>query len=117
MKIVRKDGLTIYDNSNSGLKARDVNLALDKALGDRLCVVVGEESETVCEGMDIPALVDLLRRRRQEIQLLILVGRRLEPWAEDLKAKTALNLAAGIELARFAGQDIDRMLLCVKCFR
>ena len=117
MKIVRKDGLTIYDNSNSGLKARDVNLALDKARGERLCVVVGEESETVCEGMDIAALVDLLRRRRQEIQLLILVGRRLEPWAEDLKAETALNLAAGIELARFAGQDIDRMLLCVKCFR
>jgi coenzyme F430 synthetase len=117
MKISRQNGLTIYDNSNSGLKVRDVNAALDKAHGERLCVVVGEESETVCEGMDIPSLVDLLLRRRQEIQLLILVGQRLEHWAKDLEAKTALNLAAGIELARFGGADHDRLLLCVKCFR
>jgi coenzyme F430 synthetase len=117
MKVVRQDGLTIYDNSNSGLKVIDVNAALDNAQGESLSVVVGEESEAVCEGMDIPSLVDLLRRRRQEIQMLILVGQRLEPWAKDLEAKTAPNLAAGIELARFGGANHDRLLLCVKCFR
>jgi hypothetical protein len=94
-----------------------VNAALDKAQGERLCVVVGEESDKVCEGMDIPSLVELLRQRRQEIQMLILVGQRLEPWAKDLGANTALNLAAGIELARFGGANHDKLLLCVKCFR
>ncbi len=119
MKVLRSQGLTIFDSSNSGLKVRDVGLALDRASGGRLGVVVGEESETVCEGMNIPALMDLLRQRRGEIGLLVLVGERLRPWAGELKAATAQDLASGYELAKaeagYAG--IDRLLLCVKCFR
>jgi UDP-N-acetylmuramyl pentapeptide synthase len=115
MKIDRKDGLTIYDCSNSGLKLSDVRRALDNASGGSLGMVVGEEAETVCEGMDIPGLVELLKVRRKEIGHLILVGKRLEPWAKELEAKTARDLTAGREAA--ADQSIDRLLLCVKCFR
>jgi hypothetical protein len=89
---------------------------LDRVSGDRVCLVVGEESETVCEGMDVPRLIDLLRIRRSEIDQLVLVGDRIAPWAADLKAKTAPDLAAGIEIARASG-GIDRLLSCVKCFR
>ncbi len=119
MKVLRSKGLTIFDSSNSGLKVGDVRLALDRARGGRLAVIVGEESETVCEGMNIPALVDLLRQRQEEIELLILVGERLRPWTEELKAVTAQDLAAGFELAQAAASSagLDRLLLCVKCFR
>jgi UDP-N-acetylmuramyl pentapeptide synthase len=119
MKLHRQSGLTIFDSSNSGLKVRDVRLALDRARGGRLGVVAGEESETVCEGMDIPALVDLLLQRRAEIELLILVGERLRPWTEELKAVTAQDLASGFEQATAAASsaDLERLLLCVKCFR
>lgn len=116
MKVVREGRLEIYDSSNSGLKVSDVSRALDRISGGRIGLVVGEESETVCEGMDVPRLIDLLRIRRSEIDQLILVGERVAPWALDLKAKTARDLATGIEMARASG-GIDRLLSCVKCFR
>ncbi len=116
MKIIREGTLEIYDSSNSGLKVSDVSRALDRIRGKRLGLVVGEESETVCEGMDVPRLVNLLRLRRDEIDLLVLVGGRMAPWAVNLKAKTAPNLAAGVDQAKAVG-GIDRLLSCVKCFR
>lgn len=116
MKVIREGGLEIYDSSNSGLKVSDVERALDRISGGRIGLVVGEESETVCEGMDVPGLIGLLRLRRAEVDQLVLVGDRVSPWAIDLKAKTAANLAAGVEIARSSG-GIDKLLTCVKCFR
>ncbi len=115
MKIDRREGLTVYDCSNSGLKLSDVKRALDNASGGMLGMVVGEEAETVCEGMDVPGLVELLKVRRKEIGHLVLVGKRLEPWAKELEAKIAGDLVAGRETA--IDQGVDRLLLCVKCFR
>lgn len=115
MKLERRGDLTILDCSNSGLKVRDVRRALDRTSGGRLGVVVGEESERVCEGMEVRSLVDLLRQRRDEMALLVLVGERLWPWAEELRAQRAGDLASGQQIA--AGFGLDRLLLCVKCFR
>jgi len=121
MKVIRQGGVTILDSSNSGLKVRDVGLAMDRAermtaaAKSGLALVVGEESETVCEGLNIPGLVALLLERREEISLLVLVGERLAPFAAGLGAGTARNLAEGSEQARRSGQQ--RLLLCVKCFR
>jgi UDP-N-acetylmuramyl pentapeptide synthase len=116
MRVERENALTIYDHSNSGLKVSDIARALDRVAGGRLGLVVGEEAATVCEGMDIPRLIDLLRLRRDEIDLLILVGERMFPWAQELGAKTAPDLAGGRSLAKEA-REPDRLLLCVKCFR
>ena len=116
MKVRREGRLTIYDSSNSGLKVRDVNLALDRARGPSLGVVVGEDAQTVCEGMNIPGLLELIRDRRDEIKLLVLVGERLAPYAEGLQAIWKRDLAAGQEAALASG-GLDRLLLCVKCFR
>ena len=115
MKIKRLPNQTFYDNSNSGLKVRDVARALDRASGSDLVVVVGEDSETVCEGMNIPALSDLLRQRKSEMAKLILVGERLVPLAEELGAATAGNLQQGLEIAQ--EESPKRLLSCVKCFR
>lgn len=115
MKIKRLQGVTYFDNSNSGLKVRDVARALDRAQGTNLAVVVGEDAETVCEGLNIPALADLLRQRRREMAKLILVGKRLEPLACELNADTAKNLAEGLGKAETFG--MERLLSCVKCFR
>jgi UDP-N-acetylmuramyl pentapeptide synthase len=115
MKIKRLPNQTFFDSSNSGLKVRDVARALDRACGSDLVVVVGEESETVCEGMNIPALSDLLRQRMNEVAKLILVGERLLPLAEELGAATAENLQHGLEKAQ--KESPKRLLSCVKCFR
>jgi UDP-N-acetylmuramyl pentapeptide synthase len=116
MKVVREEGLEIHDGSNSGLKVSDVSRAMDRLSGGRLGLVVGEESETVCEGMDVLKLRELLRFRRSEIDLLVLVGSRMAEYATDLGAKTAPNFSKGVEIAKSAG-GVDRLLLCVKCFR
>jgi UDP-N-acetylmuramyl pentapeptide synthase len=117
MKIVRKDGLTIYDCSNSGLKASDVKRALDNACdaGAMPGLVVGEDAQTVCEGMNVPELVELLLQRRGEIGPLVLVGERFLPYSSELQAKTAKDLKAGKEMALDWGAN--RLILCVKCFR
>lgn len=115
MKMLRLANQTIFDSSNSGLKVRDVARALDRALGEDLFAVVGEESETVCEGMNIPALADLLRRRRGDMSGLILVGERLHFLAEEIGADTACDLDEGMEKAQRSRPK--RLLSCVKCFR
>lgn len=117
MKVLRQGDLTIYDSSNSGLKVSDVQRALDKIGGPRQGMVVGEESQTVCEGLDIPALIELLRARRSEMDHLILVGERLSPWRDDLEAGWARDFEAGLEQALTLCASLDRLLLCVKCFR
>jgi len=115
MKIKRLPDQTFFDSSNSGLKVRDVARALDRAFGRDLVVVVGEDSETVCEGMNIPALSELLRQRKSEMAKLIIVGERLVPLAEELGAATAKNLPQGLEMAQ--KDSPKRLLSCVKCFR
>jgi coenzyme F430 synthetase len=115
MKIKRLRDMIYFDNSNSGLKVRDVARALDRAQGPDLAVVVGEDAETVCEGLNIPAMTNLLRERRAEMARLILVGKRLEPLAAELEAETAKNLAEGLGKAETFG--LKRLLSCVKCFR
>jgi len=119
MKVTRSSGITVYDSSNSGLKVSDVKHVLDLATDGKIkiALVVGEEAETVCEGMDVPSLVELLSRYRNKIDLLVLVGRRLEPFAKDLGAKHAADLQTGESLARLSAPELDKLLLCVKCFR
>jgi UDP-N-acetylmuramyl pentapeptide synthase len=115
MKIKRLPNQTFFDSSNSGLKVRDVARALDRASGHDLFVVVGEDKETVCEGMNILALSELLRQRKSEMAKLIIVGERLVPLAKELGAATAKNLQQGLEMAQ--KDSPKRLLSCVKCFR
>jgi UDP-N-acetylmuramyl pentapeptide synthase len=115
MKIKRRPNQTFFDSSNSGLKVKDVARALDRASGRDLFVVVGEDKETVCEGMNILALSELLRQRKSEMAKLIIVGERLVPLAEELGAATAKNLQQGLEMAQ--KDSPKRLLSCVKCFR
>ncbi len=118
MKNADEDGISILDNSNSGLRAPGVEAALDRiGSGGKLALVAGEEAETVCEGMDLSALIEILERRRREIDLLILVGERLAPYASSLSAFTAPDLDSGLALAKGGLGRGDRLISCVKCFR
>ena len=75
-------------------------------------------AQEVYSGVALNVIVALiLRARRDEMSLLVLVGERLVPYAEDLRAGWARDLAAGQETALSASESLDRLLLCVKCFR
>jgi UDP-N-acetylmuramyl pentapeptide synthase len=119
MKKTVIDGLTLIDNSNSGLTLAGVKRAIGYAKGHiRPGLVVGEDRETVCEGMDIQKLVELLVRSRDDFGALVLVGERLEPYASDLRALPAANYSAGVDLAKkILGSSEDCIIACVKCFR
>jgi UDP-N-acetylmuramyl pentapeptide synthase len=118
MKTVEEDGISVLDNSNSGLRASGVEAALDRiGGGGKLALVAGEEAETVCEGMDLQALIEILGRRRREVDLLILVGERLAPYATSLSAFKAHDLDSGLALAKAGLGRGDRLISCVKCFR
>lgn len=118
MKAGLQDGISVLDNSNSGLRASGVEAALDLIRGGgRLALVAGEEAETVCEGMDLQALTEILERRRRDIDILVLVGERLIPTASGLSALTAPDLDSGLALARARLEKGDRLISCVKCFR
>ncbi|ABK13907.1 Mur ligase, middle domain protein [Methanothrix thermoacetophila PT] len=111
------DGVSVTDNSNSGLKVSGIERALDLASGGRTCLVAGEDAESVCEGLDIDALLKMIKSRRNEIDELVLVGRRLEPYAQQLGGCTARNFQEGLEVARRLVSAGDHLVLCVKCFR
>ncbi|MCQ8903047.1 MAG: coenzyme F430 synthase [Methanothrix sp.] len=111
------DGVSVIDNSNSGLKVSGIERALDLASGGRICLVAGEDAESVCEGLDIDALVRMIESRREEIDELVLVGMRLEPHAPRLRGYTARNFQEGLEVARRHASSGDHLVLCVKCFR
>ena len=118
MKRLDEDGISVLDNSNSGLRASGVEAALDRiGGGGRLALVAGEEAETVCEGMNVPDLIEVLSRRRHDVDILILVGERLAPYASGLSAFTAPDLASGLALAKAGLGRGDRLISCVKCFR
>lgn len=118
MKETRKGGVLLLDNSNSGLRASGVEAALELVKkGGKLALVVGEEAQTVCEGMDIPDLVEILSRHREEIDLLILVGERLKPFAPRLCARHSPDLDSGLAEAKASLEGGGRIISCVKCFR
>ncbi len=112
------DGVYVLDNSNSGLKVSGVERALDLARSDsRIVLVAGEDSESVCEGIDVKALVELIGSRRDMIDHLVLVGRRLAPYASKLNGSMARNFQDALEMARRYTSPGDQLVLCVKCFR
>jgi UDP-N-acetylmuramyl pentapeptide synthase len=118
MKETRLDGIHLLDNSNSGLRASGVEAALELVKkGGKLALVVGEEAQTVCEGMDIPDLIEILSRHREEIDLLILVGERLKPYVPELSARFAPDLDSGLAEAKASLEEGGRIISCVKCFR
>lgn len=117
MSRYKLDGVNVIDNSNSGLKVSGIERALDLASGGRICLVAGEDAESVCEGIDVDALVKMIESRRDEIDELVLVGRRLEPHATRLGGLTARNFQEGLEVGRRHTSAGDHLVLCVKCFR
>jgi hypothetical protein len=118
MRRSTKNGVVIYDNSNSGLKAEGVSSAIDYARGDGdLTLIAGEDAKTVCEGMDVQLLLDILWSRRAEASRLILVGERLREHAKAMNASWAADLTSAKAVAFENLSPGDRLLHCVKCFR
>ncbi len=122
MQEMIQEDISILDNSNSGMDIVSVEKALNLCLKrkQKVIMVLGEEAAQVCEGLPPEDVVDLLRRRLQDMGEVILVGERMKPlltgnirYAESFDIGKALAM----ELAKRKSDYRVIVVLCVKCFR
>ncbi len=120
------NGVTLIDNSNSGMDILSAEKALEYALlkkkdekkGD-IILVLGEEASQVCEGLPPASVQNFMEKFGKfgtRCKHIILVGERMK--AVIAKNVTyADNLPEGLAKAsEFSGKD-DIILSSVKCFR
>jgi UDP-N-acetylmuramyl pentapeptide synthase len=122
MKKTSLEGRVLIDNSNSGMDIRSARRALSYAKAERrrVVMVMGEEAQQVCEGLDPAAVKSFMDKHLDELFALILVGRRMQPLVQNNISSNiyyADNLERGLELAVRLTQEKDIILSCVKCFR
>jgi UDP-N-acetylmuramyl pentapeptide synthase len=117
------EGLSLIDNSNSGMDILSAEKALEYALLKKkdekkkgIVLVLGEEASQVCEGLPPEAVRLFVEKHGIKCRHIILVGERMQA----VKAKNssyAENLRDGLSRAvELAGPE-DLILSAVKCFR
>jgi len=116
-------GISLIDNSNSGMDILSAEKALEYALLKKkdekkqgIILVLGEEASQVCEGLPPDTVQDFLKKFGQKFKQVILIGERMK----RITAKNvsyATNLPEGLLMATEAAGEADIILSSVKCFR
>jgi len=117
------NGVSLIDNSNSGMDILSAEKALDYALLKRkdekkegIILVLGEEASQVCEGLPPELVQGFVEKFGTKCKQVILVGERMKV-VNGKNISYAQNLPEGLSKAsEFAGGD-DIILSSVKCFR
>ncbi len=117
------NGVSLIDNSNSGMDILSAEKALDYALLKRkdekkkgIILVLGEEASQVCEGLPPELVQGFVEKFGAKCKQVILVGERMKA-VNGKNISYARNLPEGLSKAsEFAGGD-DIILSSVKCFR
>ncbi len=113
MRMLKIDGRTIIDDSNSGMNISSAESAIDHArrIADKgkIVMIIGVEKYNVCEGLDPDGVSELIERNRDLIDYFITVGINSDHNVSDLD--TGMNLAMNL-----TGEG-DMIISCVKCFR
>jgi len=117
------NGISLIDNSNSGMDILSAEKALDYALLKRkdekkkgIILVLGEEASQVCEGLPPELVQGFVEKFGTKCKQVILVGERMKP-VNGKNISYARGLPEGLSKAsEFAGGD-DIILSSVKCFR
>ena len=121
MRLKELLGRTIVDNSNSGMNIRSVEQALDysKKIASnvsRLVLILGEEAQQVCEGLDPEDVSIFITDHVNEVDNIFLVGDRMQI-INGKKISHFSSLETAIENARAKTSKNDIIISCVKCFR
>ncbi|MGB3458805.1 MAG: coenzyme F430 synthase [Halobacteriota archaeon] len=76
MKLGSLKGRFLIDNSNSGTKLKflDVITELARQLSGKMILILGEESQYVCEGVDVDELKEVVDNNASEFVEVIIVG-------------------------------------------
>ncbi len=117
------EGITLIDNSNSGMDIRSAEKALEYALlkkkderMQKIYLVLGEEAAQVCEGLPPEAVQGFVEKYGKKFERIFLVGERMRGIKAGNTAYAA-SLPEGLsEASKLAGKD-DIIISSVKCFR
>lgn len=117
-----EEDIRVLDNSNSGMDIVSVEKALDLCLKRkrRVTMVLGEEAAQVCEGLPPEDVANLIRRRLEDMDELILVGERMKPLTNgNIRYAESFDMGkkCAMEIARKKSSADVIIALCVKCFR
>jgi coenzyme F430 synthetase len=117
------NGISLIDNSNSGMDILSAEKALEYALlkkkdekkGD-IILVLGEEASQVCEGLPPASVQGFVENFGAKCRQIILVGERMKAVAAK-NIFYAGNLPEGLSKASELAEKEDIILSSVKCFR
>jgi coenzyme F430 synthetase len=116
-------GISLIDNSNSGMDILSAEKALDYALlkkkdekKDGVILVLGEEASQVCEGLPPQSVQCFVDKFGTKCRQIILVGERMEK-VIGKNLFYARNLPDGLSKASELAGVNDIILSSVKCFR
>ncbi len=117
------NGISLIDNSNSGMDILSAEKALEYALlkkkdekkGD-IILVLGEEASQVCEGLPPASVQGFVEKYGAKCRQIILVGERMKAVAAK-NIFYAGSLPEGLSKASELAEKEDIILSSVKCFR
>jgi len=97
MKLEKLKGRFLIDNSNSGTKLKFLDEVTEMArrISEKMILIVGEESEYVCEGVDLDELKKVVEQRASDFVEIIIVG---DEFKGKIKGKNVL-FSAGLDEA------------------
>jgi UDP-N-acetylmuramyl pentapeptide synthase len=117
------NGISLIDNSNSGMDILSAEKALEYALLKRkdekkegIILVLGEEASQVCEGLPPESVQGFVEKYGTKCRQIILVGERMKA-VSGKNVFYARDLPEGLLKASEFAESDDIILSSVKCFR
>jgi len=117
------NGVSMIDNSNSGMDILSAEKALEYALLKKkdekkssIILVLGEEASQVCEGLPPASVQGFIEKFGTKCGHIILVGERMRAVTAK-NASYAGSLPEGLSKASELAGTGDIILSSVKCFR
>ena len=101
MKVEKIKGRFLIDNSNSGTKLKFLDEITEDArrISEKMILIIGEESEYVCEGVSVEELKEVVKNRASEFVEIIIVGEAFKKKIEGKNVFFSAGLDAALEKA------------------
>jgi len=101
MKLEKLKGRFLIDNSNSGTKLKflDEITAMARRYSEKMILIVGEESQYVCEGVDLEELKKVVKNVASDFVEIIVVGEKFRDKIEGENVFFSDGLDAALEKA------------------
>ncbi len=119
MKLEKIKGRVLIDNSNSGTKLKFLAEITEDArrISEKMILIVGEESQYVCEGVNVDELKKVVENRADEFIEIIIVGEGFQGKIEGENVFFSAGLDTALEKAINDSEEGSVIISNVKTWR